>query len=256
MCKKISLSIMMVIGILSLLFVGCTNNNEEKTLTVSIAASLQKPMEKIATNFKKEYGIKVQYNVGGSGTLKKQIDDGANVDLFFSANTKYAQDLIDEGLVNKDESYRILSNELVLIENNDYDKTIDSLEDLKKVDGKIAMGEVSTVPAGQYAEESLEKAGVYKDIQDKLVFARSVTNVKTYVENGEANLGFVYKTDALDLKSSKIVYEVPNDYHKPIEYELCVLKNSKNNKEAKKFVEYLKNEENKKIFSEFGFEVN
>ena len=256
MRKKISLSIIMVIGMLSLLFVGCTNNKEEKTLTVSIAASLQKPMEKIAANFEKENGVKIQYNVGGSGTLKKQISDGADADLFFSANTKYAKELIDEDLVNKDESYKILNNQLVLIENNDYNKPINSLEDLKNVEGKIAIGEISTVPAGQYAKESLEKVGDYKDIEDKLVFARSVTNVKTYVENGEANLGFVYKTDALDLKNSKIVYEVPNDYHKPIEYELCLLKNSKNNKEAKKLIEYLKGEESKKIFSEYGFEVN
>ncbi|EJT5938687.1 TPA: molybdate ABC transporter substrate-binding protein [Clostridium perfringens] len=256
MRKKISLSIIMIIGMLSLLFVGCTNNKEEKTLTVSIAASLQKPMEKIAANFEKENGVKIQYNVGGSGTLKKQISDGADVDLFFSANTKYAKELIDEGLVNKDESYKILNNQLVLIENNDYNKPINSLEGLKNVEGKIAIGEISTVPAGQYAKESLEKVGDYKDIEDKLVFARSVTNVKTYVENGEANLGFVYKTDTLDLKNSKIVYEVPNDYHKPIEYELCLLKNSKNNKEAKKLIEYLKGEESKKIFSEYGFEVN
>ena len=256
MRKKISLSIIMIIGMLSLLFVGCTNNKEEKTLTVSIAASLQKPMEKIAANFEKENGVKIQYNVGGSGTLKKQISDGADVDLFISENTKYAKELIDEGLVNKDESYKILNNQLVLIENNDYNKPINSLEDLKNVEGKIAIGEISTVPAGQYAKESLEKVGDYKDIEDKLVFARSVTNVKTYVENGEANLGFVYKTDTLDLKNSKIVYEVPNDYHKPIEYELCLLKNSKNNKEAKKLIEYLKGEESKKIFSEYGFEVN
>ena len=66
----------------------------------------------------------------------------------------------------------------------------------------------------------------------------------------------MYWFDALDLKNSKIVYEVPNDYHKPIEYELCLLKNSKNNKEAKKLIEYLKGEESKKIFSEYGFEVN
>lgn len=256
MRKKISLCIIMAIGMLSLLFVGCTNNKEEKTLTVSIAASLQKPMEKIAANFEKENGVKIQYNVGASGTLKKQISDGADVDLFFSANTKYAKELIDEGLVNKDEAYKILNNQLVLIENNDYNKPINSLEDLKNVEGKIAIGEISTVPAGQYAKESLEKVGVYKDIEDKLVSARSVTNVKTYVENGEANLGFVYKTDALDLKNSKIVYEVPNDYHKPIEYELCLLKNSKNNKEAKKLIEYLKGEESKNIFSEYGFEVN
>ena len=75
MRKKISLPIIMAIGMLSLLFVGCTNNKEEKTLTVSIAASLQKPMEKIASNFEKENGVKIQYNVGGSGTLKKQISD-------------------------------------------------------------------------------------------------------------------------------------------------------------------------------------
>lgn len=256
MRKKISLAIIMTIGMLSLLFVGCTKNNEEKTLTVSIAASLQKPMEKIATNFEKEYGVKIQYNVGGSGTLKKQIDDGADVDLFFSANTKYAEDLINEGLVNKGESYKILSNKLVLIENNDYNQKINSLEDLKSAEGKIAMGDVSTVPAGQYAKESLEKLGIFKDVESKLVFARSVTSVKTYVENGEANLGFVYKTDALDLKNSKIVYEVPNDYHKPIEYELCLLKNSKNSEEAKKFIDYLENSESKKIFSEYGFGVN
>lgn len=146
MRKKISLSIIMAIGMLSLLFVGCTNNKEEKTLTVSIAASLQKPMEKIASNFEKENGVKIQYNVGGSGTLKKQISDGADVDLFFSANTKYAKELIDEGLVNKDESYKILNNQLVLIENNDYNKPINSLEDLKNVEGKIAIGEISTVP--------------------------------------------------------------------------------------------------------------
>ncbi|EGT3614942.1 molybdate ABC transporter substrate-binding protein [Clostridium perfringens] len=256
MCKKISLAIIMVIGVLSLLFVGCTKNNGDKTLTVSIAASLQKPMEKIGADFEKEYGVKVQYNVGGSGTLKKQIDDGADVDLFFSANTKYAQDLIDSGLVNKNESYKILSNELVLIENNDYNQKINSLEDLKNVEGKIAMGDVSTVPAGQYAKESLEKLGLFKGIESKLVFARSVTSVKTYVENGEANLGFVYKTDALDLKNSKIVYEVPNDYHKPIEYELCLLKNSKNSEEAKKFINYLENSKSKEVFSEYGFEVN
>lgn len=256
MRKKISLAMVAIMGILSLSAIGCTNSKKDNALIVSIAASLQKPMEEISSNFEKESGVKIQYNVGGSGTLKKQISDGADVDIFFSANIKYAKELVDENVVNQNEIYKALNNQLVLIKSNSFNKKVTSLEELKNLNCKIAIGEIKTVPAGQYAKESLDKIGIYKDIEDKLVFARSVTNVKTYVENGEADLGFVYKTDALDLKNSSIAYEIPNDYHKPIEYELCLLKNSKNNKEAREFINYLKSEKSKKIFSDYGFEVN
>lgn len=253
MCKKIGLFLVFTIALLTL--VGCGNKNEE-TLTVSIAASLQKPMEQIAENFEKESGIKIQYNVGGSGTLKKQIVDGADVDLFLSANTKYVGELEQAGLTSKEDTSKLLTNSLVLIEGNSVSKKINSLDDLKEVDGKIAIGEISTVPAGQYAKQTLDKLGLYDAVKDKLVFARSVTNVKTYVENGEADFGFVYKTDAMDLKNSNIAYEIPNEDHKPIEYELCLLKNSKKVKSSEKFIEFLKSEQSKKIFVQYGFGVN
>lgn len=253
MRKKVGVFLIITMALLTL--VGCGNKKEE-TLTVSIAASLQKPMEKIAENFEKESGIKVQYNVGGSGTLKKQIVDGADVDLFLSANTKYVSELEEEGLTSKEDTSKLLTNSLVLIEGNNVSKKISSLDDLKEIDGKIAIGEISTVPAGQYAKQTLDKLGLYDTLKDKLVFARSVTNVKTYVENGEADFGFVYKTDAMDLKNSKIAYDIPNEYHDPIEYELCILKNSKSVENSKKFIDFLKNEESKKIFVEYGFGVN
>lgn len=257
MRKKIILATVLTSFLALGLLAGCNDKKtEDKSLTVSIAASLKEPMKEIGDKFEKENGVKIQFNVGGSGTLKKQIVDGASVDVFISANTKYAEELVKEDYVKKDDSKKLLNNELVLIGSKDFKGDIKSLNDLKNIDGKIAIGELNTVPAGQYAKQSLEKLGIYDSLKDKLIFAKSVTNVKTYVENGETELGFVYKTDAMNLKSSKIVYTVPNNYHKPIVYELCILKDSKELDLSKKFSDYLKSDESKKIFEKYGFGVN
>lgn len=257
MRKKVIAGLLVGAMAFSLILSGCGNKkeNENKEITVSIAASLQKPMDKIKDEFQKESGIKVNYNSGGSGTLKKQISEGANVDIFFSANTKYANELVDEGLVKEDETYNFLSNSLVLIGNKDNEKKIDNLDELKNVKGKIGVGEVSTVPAGQYTKQTLDNLKLWDSLKGKFIYAKSVTNVVNYVESGDVDYGFVYKTDAMSLKDSKIVYEIPNDYHKMIEYSLCLLKDSKNLDESKKFIDFLKGDKAKEIFKEYGFGV-
>lgn len=257
MRKKVIAGLLVGAMTFSLILAGCGSKkeSENKEITVSIAASLQKPMDKIKDEFQRESGIKVNYNSGGSGTLKKQIAEGANVDIFFSANTKYANELVDEGLVNKNETYDFLRNSLVLIGNKDNEKAIDNLDELKKVKGKIGVGEVSTVPAGQYTKQTLDNLKIWDSLKDKFIYAKSVTNVVNYVESGDVDYGFVYKTDAMNLKDSKIVYEIPNDYHKMIEYSLCLLKDSKNIDESKKFIDFLKGDKAKEIFKEYGFGV-
>ena len=258
MRKKIMSLVLFGTMLISLVVLsGCDKNDkkESKQITISIAASLQKPMDKIKEEFKKETGIDVNYNIGGSGTLKKQISQGADVDIFFSANTKYANELVKEGLVNKDNTYNFLTNSLVLIGGKDENKNINSLDDLKNVSKKIAIGEISTVPAGQYAKQTLDKLKLWDDLKGKFVYAKSVNNVVNYVDSGDAAYGLVYKTDAMKAKDSKIVYEVPNKYHKKIEYVLCLLKNTKNKEESEKFVDFLKGDKSKKIFKEYGFGV-
>ncbi|MDO5038852.1 molybdate ABC transporter substrate-binding protein [Clostridium sp.] len=260
MRKKIISAFLISCLFVTTLLVGCASKDdskkaEGKELTVSIAASLKKPMEDIAKKFNEETGIKITYNTGGSGTLKKQISEGANVDLFFSANTKYMDELINEKLVNKDDTYNFLTNSLVLIENNDMKKDIKSLNDLKDTKGKIAIGDLKTVPAGQYAKQTLDNLKLWDSLKDRFVYAKSVSNVVSYVENGDVDYGFVYKTDAKDIKGINIAYEIPNKYHKEIQYSLCVLKDSKNAEESKKFVEFLKGDESKKVFKEYGFGV-
>lgn len=257
MRKKVIAGLLVGVTLFSLVLTGCGSKkkSENKEITVSIAASLQKPMDKIKEEFQRESGIKVNYNSGGSGTLKKQISEGANVDMFFSADSKYADELVNEGLVNKDEVYNFLTNSLVLIGNKNNEKNIDHLDQLKDVKDKIGVGEVSTVPAGEYTKQTLDNLKLWDFLKDKFIYAKSVTNVVNYVEGGDVEYGFVYKTDAMNLKGSKIVYEIPNDYHKSIEYSLCLLKDSKNIDESKKFIDFLKSDESKKIFKEYGFGV-
>lgn len=256
MRKKVIAGLLVGVAMVSLVLTGCGNKKEaNKEITVSIAASLQQPMDKIKDEFKKETGIDVNYNSGGSGTLKKQISQGADADLFLSASTKYTDELVSEGLVNKDDVESLLTNSLVVIGNKDNEKKLNNLDQLKSTNGKIGVGEISTVPAGQYTKQTLENLKLWDSLKDKFIYAKSVTNVLNYVESGDVNYGFVYKTDAMNLKNSKIVYEVPNDYHQSIEYSLCLIKNSKNQKESKEFYDFLNSNESKKIFKEYGFGV-
>ncbi|WP_297629642.1 molybdate ABC transporter substrate-binding protein [uncultured Clostridium sp.] len=256
MRKKVKFLVPMIacIGVIIGL-VGCDkkgNNNEEKEIVVSIAASLKEPMDIIGANFTKKTGINIKLNAGSSGTLEKQIQNGADVDMFFSASKTYSDQLLNKGYIYNNKVEDILLNSLVVIG----DKNIEDLKELVNVEGKIAIGEPSTVPAGAYAKESLEYYKIYSALKEKLVYGKSVTNVKEYVESGNAEYGFVYKTDAINLKDSKVVYNVNDDSHEKIQYTVAVLKDSKNIKETEEFLNYLNSDEAMKVFEEYGFAKN
>lgn len=256
MRKKVKFLVPMIacVGIIIGL-VGCDkkgNDNEKKEIVVSIAASLKEPMDIIVANFTKKTGIDIKLNAGSSGTLEKQIQNGANVDMFFSASKTYSDKLLNKGYIYDNKVENILMNSLVVIGN----KSIGNLKELENVEGKIAIGEPNTVPAGTYAKQSLEYYEIYNKLKEKLVYGKSVTNVKEYVESGNVEYGFVYKTDAMNLKNSKIVYKINDDSHKKIQYTVAILKDSKNIKETEEFLDYLNSDEAMKIFEEYGFAKN
>lgn len=253
MRKKVKFLIPIVIltGVVISL-VGCNKKEENKEITVSIAASLKDPMEKIGENFTKETGVQVKYNIGGSGTLQKQILNGANVNMFFSANKEYSEDLVKKGYVYENKIETILTNFLVIVGN----EPLKTLDDLKSATGKIAIGEINTVPAGMYAKESLDYYKLYNSVKDKLVYGKSVKSALEYVESGNAEYGFVYKTDALNLKHAKIVYEINNSSHQKIEYTLSIMKENNNLEDSKKFLDYLKSAKAKEVFKSYGFSVS
>lgn len=240
MRKKIVIFILLI----PIIFIACGNNKDNsKEINISVAASLYEPISEIVKNYEVENNIKVNINYGGSGTLKKQISNGAEVALFISADEKYIDELISEGLVLEANKKTPISNNLVVIKSKN------------AIGDKLAIGEINTVPAGRYAKETLEKLGKWSSIEENVIYCKDVTAVKSYVESGEVDYGIVYKSDATTLENSTVIWEIPNDLHSKITYAIGIVEDTYNKKDIEALVNYILSPEGVKILKEYGFEV-
>lgn len=223
------------------------------SITVSAAISLKDALDEIGEKYEKTHpGTTVRFNYAGSGTLQHQIEQGAPVDVFFSAAENQMDELASEGLIDKGTRRDIVANSLVLIAPAD-SNSVKSFQDLLKPTVKIiAVGEPSTVPAGLYAQQTLEHLGLLAKIKSKLVFAKDVRQVLTYVETGNADAGLVYATDAKISSKVRVVATAGASSHEPILYPAAMLKGSKN-MAAREFLNYLGGPEARAVFEKFGF---
>lgn len=228
-------------------------------ITVSAAISLKDAMDEISRLYTSEQqSAEVHFNLGGSGTLQRQIEQGAPVDIFISASPKEMNSLQSQGLLVSDTRRDLVKNSVVLIVPAG-SVNISSFQDLTKAAVKtVAVGEPQTVSAGKYAQEVLTHFGIYDQLKPKLVLAKDVRQVLTYVETGNADAGIVYATDAKisNAKISKkvtVVATAPEDSHSPVVYPAAVIKNSKNPAGAKAFLEFLASEKARVVFQKYGF---
>ena len=234
-----------------------TESKESVELTISAAASLKDAMEVIQSTYQEEHPeVTLKFNFGGSGSLQQQISHGAPVDLFFSAAEDKFDILVEDDSIAKEDGVDLLGNSLVLVVPKE-NQSIKGFEDLAKAEiDKISIGTPETVPAGKYAKESLEKTDLWKDVESKVVYAKDVRQVLSYVETGNVAAGIVYKTDALVSDKVNIVATADPGTHTPIIYPMGIIKDSKNYEEAKDFYSYLQNNDALKVFQEYGFTTN
>lgn len=232
-----------------------SENKENVELTISAAASLKDAMEVIQNTYVEEHPeVKLKFNYGGSGSLQQQISQGAPVDLFFSAAEDKFDLLIDSGDIAQGDGMDLLGNELVLVVPKVEQSSVTSFQDLaKKNVEKISIGIPESVPAGKYAKESLKKTELWKSVESKVVYAKDVRQVLTYVETGNVAAGIVYKTDALVSDKVNIVATAEPETHTPIIYPVGIIKNSKHYDAAKDFYNYLQSDDALKTFEEYGF---
>jgi molybdate transport system substrate-binding protein len=230
---------------------------EATEITISAAASLQEALNEVKIDFEKKHkNIDIALNFGGSGILQQQIVQGAPVDLFISASEEKFNALISKGLIDSKLNIDLLGNELVLITNKNSDTHIQSFEDLLSSSiSKVAIGTPESVPAGLYAKQALEKLGIWSDLQTKLILAKDVRQVLTYVETGNVDAGIVYITDAKTSDKVDMVANANEKLHEPIIYPTGIVKTSVHIKEATLFLEYLKKEHSRNIFKKYGFRV-
>jgi molybdate transport system substrate-binding protein len=236
--------------------IGAATEPAEPTiqLTISVAASVQDAMTDIQVAYEDAYpDIQIVYNFGSSGSLAQQISQGAPADVFLSASQKWLDDLEDNGQLVEGSRHNLLLNSLVLIVPSDR-TDIHTFDDfMSDRVSRIAIGEPESVPAGRYAKESLISLNLFDNLQSKLVFAKDVRQVLSYVETGNVDAGLVYATDANVSDRVQVVSMAPSDTHSPIIYPVSVVADSRQVEAAQTFVEFLSSEPAIEIFESYGF---
>ena len=229
---------------------------QDKTLTVFAAASMKNALDEIDAAYTAKSGVKVVASYAASSALAKQLEQGAPADVFISADTDWMDYAIGKKNINEPTRMNLLGNRIVLIAPKDSrtdNVTIGQGFDLAKLagDGKIATGDVKSVPVGKYAKAALEKLGAWTAAEPKFAMAESVRAALTLVARGEAGLGIVYSTDAKVEPGVKIVGAFPEGSHPAIVYPVAATVTAK--PEANDYLAFLRSQAAKSIFEKYGF---
>ncbi|MDR2550999.1 MAG: molybdate ABC transporter substrate-binding protein [Desulfobulbus sp.] len=222
-------------------------------INISVPASMTDVVKELAERYKaagKE--VAIVPNFGPSGALAKQIDEGAPADLFISANQKWMTYLRDAKKIEPQSEKILAVNTLVFV--GAKNPAVTKLADIVGLK-RIAIGSPKSVPAGEYAAQAMEKAGIYKQLEEgqKLVMAKDVRQSLIYADRGEADGAFVYKTDALMATQAVILFEVPQDLYDQVTYPIALTANGAKQAEAKAFYDFLTGPEALKVFLKYGF---
>jgi molybdate transport system substrate-binding protein len=228
---------------------------QAEDLTVSAAASLRDAFAEIGKAFEaSKPGTKVVFNFAASGPLLQQIAQGAPVDVFASADQETVDRAATQGLIAKETRVTFAANALVLVIPASAAAVPGSLKDLTTDAYKrIAVGNPATVPAGRYAREATDAAGISNALKDKFIFGDSVRQVLTYVGRAEVDAGFVYRTDAMtDRERVRIALEVPTKT--PVTYPIVQVLASKQAGLAREFIAFVSTSPAQSILARYGFQ--
>ncbi|EEX31904.1 molybdenum ABC transporter, periplasmic molybdenum-binding protein ModA [Vibrio coralliilyticus ATCC BAA-450] len=208
----------------------------------------------LAEKYQAETGVKVTPVFAGSSSLARQILSGAPADLYISANTKWSDYLVQQGVINGDAVTYIAHNQLVVIspKADAAPLELESLEQWsKRLSGqRLAIGQTNSVPAGVYAKEALESLGLWGGLNGQLAPVNNVRVALTLVERGETPLGIVYKTDALVSDKVKVIGTFPASSHTAITYPMAELNDKQTTKD---FAAFIESAQAQAVFKQNGF---
>jgi molybdate transport system substrate-binding protein len=229
---------------------------QDKTLTVFAAASMKNALDDIDAAYTAKSGVRIIVSYGPSSGLAKQLEQGAPADIFISADTDWMDYAAGKKSISEPSRINLLGNSIVLIAPKD--SKVDNVNigagfDLARLagDGRIATGDVKSVPVGKYAKAALEKLGAWQPAEAKFAMADNVRAALTLVARGEAALGIVYSTDARVEPGVKVVGTFPADSHPAIIYPVAATTTAK--PEASDYLAFLRSTAAKNILEKYGF---
>jgi molybdate transport system substrate-binding protein len=258
MKKRIAASTLLAI---TLAFSAFAAGNE---IVVSAAASLTDVLNGLKPAAEKAIGATISFNFGGSGALRKQIEQGAPADVFFSAAASDMDALDKAGLLAPKTRVDLLSNAIVLVGSVPAGskapavKTDADLKALLAGAKLFAIGNPDAVPAGRYATQALKSLDLYSIVEKKLVLGGTVREVLQFVESGSAPYGVVFLTDAMTVKPEsgvKILYQFAANLSSPVIYPVAVVGATKSADKAAAFIAFLQTPAAKEAFKKAGFVV-
>jgi molybdate transport system substrate-binding protein len=230
-----------------------------QTLTVFAAASLTDAMKEISALWVKAGHPAPRTSFDSSSTLARQIEQGAPVNVFASADEKWMDYLAKANLIAPDTRRDLLGNDLVLIVPATHPVHVDidpgfDLSALLGPSGRLSTGDPAHVPAGIYAEQALRKLGLWDKVSPRLAAAPDVRSALLLVERGEAPAGIVYRTDAAVSKAVAVAGVFPDSSHDPITYPFAVTK-AGDTQEARAFLAFLSTPAARAVWVRRGFKV-
>lgn len=251
--RVVALAVCFALG----LILGTADLAHAQELIASVAISLKDAMEELGRNFQQMHsGVTVRFNFGASGDLQKQIEAGAPVDVFISAGQRQVDELEKGALLRRGSRRVFARNALVLVVPADSRLNLTAPADLLQSKAqRVVIGNPKTVPAGQYAEESLRKLGLLDALRPKLIFAENVRQALEYVDRGEVDAGFVYATDAATRAGRiKEVGRPPQESYTPVTYPGAVIAASPQAAIAQAFLDFVASPSGQKVLARYGFQ--
>ncbi|MDX1765076.1 MAG: molybdate ABC transporter substrate-binding protein [bacterium] len=236
-------------------FLSPSTASAERQIVVSAAASLTQAFEALGEAFEREHpGVSLVFNFASSGSLLRQIDMGAPVDVFASADTFTMDGAENKGLIRPETRQNFAGNSLVLVVPQPPAVPVNGIEDFLEAGvTRMALGHPETVPAGRYARDVLQEQELWKPLIPKHIYGQSVRQVLDYIVRGEVDGGIVYRTDAL-LQGTKVTVCQALGSPGLVDYPIAVVKGSGEEETALTFIAYLRSRAGCTIFTEYGFE--
>lgn len=224
------------------------------TLVVAAAANLQFAFEEVRPLFEKEARVKVEFTFGSSGNLARQIENGAPIDVFASADEAFVDELEGKGLVLEDTRQVYAFGRLALVSNRKAGLDLKTLQDLASPGIKhVAIANPEIAPYGRAARQALERAGVWDRIVGKVVYGEDIRQALQYVQTGNAEAGIV----ALSIADvPEVTYTlVDQGLHEPLRQEMAVIRRTQQEGAARKFSAFVRGPQGGPILKKYGFSL-
>ncbi len=225
---------------------------QQREILVSAASDLTKALTEIAKLYEQKKAVKVTLNFGSTGKLTRQIEQGAPVDVLMAADVSFVNRLDKKGLIVPQTKRVYARGRIALWTRKDSALNVKSVNDLTSANVKrLAIANPDHAPYGRAAKQALIKAGVWKALKNKVVFADNIAQTLQYAETGNADVAIVALS--LCIGSSGRWTLIPETLHPPIDQALAVIKGSKNESLAKDFAAFISSKEAQAVMKNYGF---